>query len=72
MTITTPYNFGDIVFLKTDPEQLERMVCKVSFCPGYFLISLAMGTTVSEHYDFELSSKKDLMKELNISNSESV
>lgn len=72
MTITLPYNFGDIVFLKTDPEQLERMICKVVIYQGSILYGLAMGSVLSEHYDFEMATQKDLMKELNISNSESV
>lgn len=72
MTITIPHDFGDIVFLKTDPEQLERMVCKVTVYKGSILYGLAMGSNLSEHYDYEFSSQKDLMKEFNISGSQSV
>lgn len=72
MNFSTPYNFGDIVFLKTDPDQLERIVCKVIFYQGGSMYGLAMGSVFSEHYEYEFSSQKDLMKELNISNSQSV
>jgi len=67
MNINNLYNIGDILFLKTDPEQLERICHKITITKGDILYSLACGSASSDHYDFEISSKKDLMKELNIS-----
>ncbi len=73
MIIDTSYNFGDIVFLKTDPDQYERMVYKIIIYPnGSIMLGLSFGATNSEHYDFEISSQKDLMKELNISDNKAV
>lgn len=67
MIVNVPYEFGDIVFLKTDPDQYERMVYKISIYPnGAVMVALSFGATNSEHYDFEVSTQKDLMKELNI------
>lgn len=68
MFIDSLYDYGDIVFLKTDPDQLERIVCKLICQPGNICYGLSMGSTFSEHYDFEISAQKNLMKELNISN----
>lgn len=66
MIVNTKYNFGDIVFLKTDPDQFERMITKIIICQECIIYGVNMGSVFSEHYDFELSSQKDLMKELNI------
>jgi SNF family Na+-dependent transporter len=67
-THNSTYTLGDILYLKTDPEQLERMCTQVSFKgSGSVVYSLSVGHQESDHYDIEISSKKDLMKELNIS-----
>ena len=71
MIINTPYNLGDILYLKTDIEQLERMICKIVVQQGLIMYGLALGSTYSEHYDFEITAKKDLMKELGILSNES-
>ena len=68
MQFNSQFGLGDIVYLKTDPEQLERMVTEVCFKgSGSVVYNLNVGATESYHYDMELSSKKDLMKQLDIS-----
>lgn len=73
MNYNSQYGLGDIVFLKTDPEQLERMIIGVTFkCTGSLTYQLVCGTTDTDHYEIELSPKKDLLKELNISDTNKV
>lgn len=66
------HDFGDIVFLKTDPEQNERIVTQIRFSGnGGITYYLAFGAKQeSEHYGIEISSKKDMFKALNISKSD--
>lgn len=55
------FEIGDTVYLKTDRDQLARIVyCFIVF-RGEVLYKLASGTTISEHYDFELSDTKNLV-----------
>ena len=52
----TKYNIGDIVFLKTDSEQLPRIVTGILLRNenyGYYYLSNAI--TETTHYDFEIS-----------------
>ena len=55
------FGLGDIVYLITDPEQLERMVTYIKFSPGnqivYYLSNITYHT---EHYEMELSSKRNI------------
>lgn len=60
------YTFGDILYLKTDIEQLERILCKVTFYQTGIMYGLACGSVFSEHYDFEVSYKRDMVKGLGI------
>lgn len=66
------YELGQIVFLKTDPEQEERIITQIKFGANnsvtYYLAFGAESET--QHYDIEMSATKDLMKALNISDKE--
>jgi hypothetical protein len=58
MIVDNKYNFGDEVYLKTDSEQLVRMVTSIHCHPnGQIVYQLTQGTVVSDHYDFEISSE---------------
>jgi hypothetical protein len=60
MTITTEYDFGDIVYLKTDKEQLPIMVTEIRFSGDKgATYELTQGIFVSYHYDIEFSSDID-------------
>lgn len=52
------HQIGDIVFLKTDPEQNERMVTEIRIRQNSVLYSLSCGTTDSLHYEIEISTQK--------------
>ncbi len=64
MKIETKYEFGQIVYLSTDPEQNGRMVCGFTVTPGDILYKLCLGTSVSDHYDFEITEEKDILKKV--------
>ena len=61
-TITTKYNFGDTVYLSTDPEQLPRLVTGFDCRPYGLFYQLSSGTSASSHYDFEITSEKNVLK----------
>ncbi len=59
LVIGNIFNIGDIVYLKTDIEQLPRMVyCMGVYCNAECLYDLICGTTTSAHYSFEISTEK--------------
>lgn len=65
-TILTSFEIGDMVYLKTDPDQ------KVRICTGWLvddnsiLYRLQCGTQWDWHYEMEISKEKNIL----ISNSE--
>jgi len=60
MLIDNKFEFGEIVYLKTDKEQNPRIVYMMKVLQNEILYELACGTTVSTHYEFEIS------KEINV------
>ena len=62
---------GELVFLKTDDEQLPRIVTQISISGGSmsdYIITyeLSQGQESSEHYDSEILTSKDLKIKLGI------
>jgi SNF family Na+-dependent transporter len=63
--IEVEYNIGDIVYLKTDREQLERIVTAIKITAmGQLLYQLCQGTQVGDHYGIEISSTIDILKKV--------
>lgn len=63
MKITTKYDIQDDVYLVTDNEQLQRIITAITIQPNNLIIySLVCGTETSEHYEFEISEKPDIIK----------
>lgn len=54
------YKIGDIVYLKTDKEQLERMIYGYTIFPTHIVYNLAQGQDTSGHFNFELTDHKAL------------
>ena len=55
-------DYGDIVYLKTDPDQYPRQVIGVKVgADGGVFIQVISETEVSYHYECELSDEKDIM-----------
>lgn len=60
------FDFGQIVYLKTDPDQLERMVTAISLRPnGAVSYNLSQGMNETYHYAMEISTEKDCLKATN-------
>ena len=60
MKMKIKFELGDIVYLKTDEEQLKRIVTSIQLSGGSMddkVISyeLSQGDTSSEHYDSEIT-----------------
>jgi len=64
MIIKTKYDIGDIVYLKTDINQKERMITMVSVTPGSHVYTLSCGDDSSDHYEIEITDTKDVIKTL--------
>jgi hypothetical protein len=63
ITIEIEHDLQDVVYLKTDPEQLARMVTAISIKPtGAIMYGLSCGVNDSWHYSFEISVERDIMK----------
>lgn len=59
MVIDTKYEIGEAGYLKTDRDQVPRLVYAFLVFRSEIIYRLAYGTTTSEHYDFEISREKD-------------
>lgn len=70
MTIKTDFKFGDIVYIKHDPEQKEYEVVGILARPGSIQIEIDYLGDVVEMYDFQLSHEKDPVKVYGLSEKE--
>lgn len=60
MVIDNKYDFGEIVYLKTDSDQEKRIVTAIKVYPaGDIIYQLSCGTENSDHYEFEISREED-------------
>lgn len=56
---TTLYGPQDIVYLRLDRDQKERMVCEIKILPPTtFLYTLVCGSEYSTHYEFEITCER--------------
>ena len=56
MIIENKFEIGDMVYLKTDPDQLIQIIVAIHvFKSGELMYKIASGSEVSIHYEFELS-----------------
>lgn len=63
---STTYTHGDIVFLRTDPEQKPRMVTVIRLTPLQVVYELSCGADSSDHYDIEMTATADVGLRLGI------
>lgn len=54
------HSVTDLVYLKTDIQQLPRIVTGITISHNSISYQLNAGTEVSYHYDFEISTEKDV------------
>lgn len=60
--IEIKFQIGQIVFLKTDKDQEERIITEIWIKPGAVQYYVILDTLGSWHYDFELSTERDIIK----------
>lgn len=61
MILENKYEIGQPVYLITDKEQDKRIVTEIRVSEGALLYQVSCGAQSSYHYDFEISSEKDLV-----------
>jgi hypothetical protein len=61
LTIDAEFDFGDIVYLKTDPDQLQRIVTGFTVRKHGVIYELSLANEVTHHYDFEISVTQDIV-----------
>lgn len=62
MVLGNAYEFGQEVYLKTDTEQKVRIVTGMLIRPnGCISYELSCGTETRWHYDFEISTEKNVL-----------
>ncbi len=67
MIIKTKYKFGDILYIKTDPEQDENTLIAVIQEPGALVYRLrGYDGEINEVYEFEVSDNKDPLKSMGL------
>lgn len=59
MQIKNEFNIGEIVFLITDENQLERIVTGLIIRKNSIIYYLSCGTTETSHYSFEIATNKN-------------
>lgn len=62
MVIKNKYEITAIVFLKTDKDQLPRIITAIKVCKeGELLYEVVQGTFQSNHYEFELDAERNII-----------
>lgn len=64
MKVSTRFDMFQIVYLKTDPDQLGRMVTYIKLLPGSVVYALSYGTSSSEHFEQEITTTANVVKKL--------
>lgn len=62
MITDSKFKIGDFVYLVTDIDQLPRIVTGYYIRLDSITYGLSFGSGESFHYDFEISSNKDILK----------
>lgn len=57
-SIVEVFNEKDEVYLKTDPEQLKRIITGIYIGNETVIYYVSAGTEISKHYSYELSKTK--------------
>jgi hypothetical protein len=60
MVIDNKYEIGQTVYLKTDVEQLQRIVSAITQRQGTIIYELCCGKDTSGHYDFEITEDENV------------
>jgi len=61
MVIDNKFDFGQVVYIKTDQDQRPRIITGILVKPGYMEYQLNCGTDWSWHPDFAISDEKNVL-----------
>ena len=61
MIINTKFELGDIVYLKTDVDQLPRIITTIEIKQNHLRYGLTNIVIESYHYDYEISITKNII-----------
>ena len=56
------FKIAQTVYLKTDPDQFERVITGINIRPNGVHYAVTFGMDESFHYDFEISESRDVIK----------
>ena len=58
MMIVSKYDIADIVYLKTDFEQYQRMITGIRVAPNGIIYELSCGQNSTLHFEIEIITEK--------------
>lgn len=64
LTIDVAFELGQTVYLKTDKEQLPRIVTRYWVSKSAVLYALGCGTGETTHFDLEISDSVDVLTKI--------
>ena len=64
MLVDTKYGLGDLLYLKTDKEQLPRLVSQILICTGGIKYALACGVAETWHYELEVTTEVNILMKI--------
>lgn len=53
------FDIGDLIYLKHDPEQIQRMIVAITFDQYGEVYSIASGQEISQHSPMEISKEQN-------------
>jgi len=59
--IDVEFEIGEVVYLKTDIDQHQRIVTAIQITASGVLYRLAFGAADTWHYDIEISTEKNVL-----------
>lgn len=59
LNIDNKFDIGQCVYLKTDPDQNARIITSIIVNKYDLIYEMIYSTSVSRHYDFEISETKN-------------
>jgi hypothetical protein len=60
MVIDNKFEIGQTVYLKTDTEQLMRIITGLTVRATSIVYELSIGERTSNHFDFEISEEENI------------
>lgn len=58
------YNVGDLVYLRTDPDQSPRLVIAVLIYEGHTKYGVVRGVEESWHYPIEIAKDRNILMQI--------